>query len=76
MKSAILLSLLLFNLPVLLPNLSKDKLVVFASLSYYGCDFDGDGLSDLSVWHPKTNTLYFQLTSEINFIKRNFLILI
>ena len=67
-----MLSLLLFVLPTWLTDLRKDKLIVFASLSYYGCDFDGDGRCDLSVWDPKTNTLYFQLSSNEKFYNKQF----
>ena len=72
MKSAVILSLILFVLPPWVVSLQKDKLTVFASLSYYGCDFDGDKLGDLSVWNPKTNTLYFQLTSDNKFYEKKF----
>ncbi len=47
-------------------------MVLFGSLSYYGCDYDGDGLSDLSVWEPKSNTLYFQLSSQNKFYEKRF----
>ena len=59
MKSSIILSLLLFVVPAWLLDFTKDKRVVFASLSYYGTDFDGDKKGDLSVWDSKNNTLYF-----------------
>lgn len=72
MKYSVILSLLLVALPTWLVDLTKDKLVIFSSLSYYKCDFDGDGLSDLSVWNPRTNTLYFQLSSNKNFYQRRF----
>lgn len=71
-KSTIILSLLLFILPTWLTDLKQDKLVVFASLPYYGCDFDGDKLGDLAVWNSKTNTLYFQLTSDGKFYEKKF----
>lgn len=72
MKGAIILALLLFILPAWLVNFSKDKMIVFASLSYYGCDFDGDGLNDLSLWDPGNNTLYFQLTADKKFYQKKF----
>ena len=72
MKYPIILSLLLIILPLWLKDLGKDNLTVFASLSYYGCDFDGDKIDDLSVWDPKTNTLYFQQTSDKKFYKKKF----
>lgn len=64
MKSILILGLLLFILPISFSDIRKDNLVVFASLSYYGCDFDGDGRGDLSLWDSKNNTLYFQLSSN------------
>lgn len=73
MKYPIILSLLLVVFPAWLVDFSKDKLTVFASLSYYGSDFDGDKLSDLSVWDSKTNTLYFQLSSNKQFYQRRFI---
>ena len=72
MKGALILSLILFVLPVSLPDLTKDNLVVFSSLSYYGCDFDGDRLGDLAVWDPRKNTLYFQLTTNNEFYNKRF----
>lgn len=72
MKGALISSLLLFTFPAWFVDLQKDKLIVFSSLSYYSCDFDGDKLSDLSVWNPKTNTLYFQLTSDNKFYEKKF----
>lgn len=72
MKSVVpLLALLLASLLLIL-NLFKGKPVVFSSLSNYGTDFDGDKVSDLAVWNPKTNTLYFQLTSDNKFYERKF----
>lgn len=59
-------------IPAGLADLTNDKLVIFSSLSYYGCDFDGDKLCDLSVWEPKSNTLYFQLSSNKKFYERRF----
>ena len=47
-------------------------MVVFSSLPYYGCDFDGDAVGDLAVWDNKTNTLYFQLTSTNTFYNKQF----
>ena len=73
MKTSVLLILLLAVLPAWLFELSKDKLVVFASLSYYKCDFDGDRKEDLSVWDPKTNTLYFELTSDKKSYQKKFI---
>lgn len=72
MKLPIILSLLLFIVPAWFLDFTKDKRVVFASLSYYGTDFDGDKRGDLSVWDPKTNTLYFQLTSDNKFYSKRF----
>lgn len=72
MKSALLISLLLIALPAWVLDFKKDKLVVFASLPYYKCDFDGDKIGDLSVWDPKTNTLYFQLTTDNKFYEKKF----
>lgn len=72
MKYSIILSLLLFIFPPWLSDLGKDKLILFSSLSYYGCDFDGDKLTDLSVWDSKNNTLYFRLSSNQEFYKRRF----
>lgn len=72
MKIAIILSLLLFTIPTWLVDFSKDKTIVFASLSYYKSDFDGDGLTDLCVWHKRTNTLYFQLSSDKKFYQKHF----
>lgn len=72
MKPVALLSLILFTVPVWVFNLPKDKLVIFSSLSYYGCDFDGDKLGDLCVWDSKTNTLYFQLTTANKFYEKKF----
>lgn len=68
----VLLSVLLLILPTCLADLKKDNLVVFSSLSYYGCDFDGDKLTDLAAWNPRTNTLYFQLTSNNKFYEKKF----
>ena len=72
MKYAAILSLFLVVFPSWLSNLGRDKLIMFASLSYYGCDFDGDKLTDLSTWDSKTNTLYFRLSSNQEFYKRRF----
>jgi len=73
MKAGILLALLLSILPAAwIFDLSKDKLIVFASTSSYGCDFDGDKKGDLSVWNPKTNTVYFQLSSDNMFYQKKF----
>jgi len=72
LKASLLLSLLLFTFPVWITNPDKDKLIVFASLSYYKCDFDGDGLGDFSVWHSPTNTLYYQLTSDRQSYEKKF----
>lgn len=72
MKTSILLALLLTILPAWILDLSKDKLVIFASLSNYGCDFDGDNLGDLSLWDSKTNSLYFQLSSNKKFYQKRF----
>jgi hypothetical protein len=73
MKSiAILLSMLLIVLPSWLEKLSKDKTVIFASLSYYNCDFDGDRLGDLSVWDSKNNILYYELSSDRKFYKKKY----
>lgn len=72
MKIALILSLLLFSLPVFLIDLTKDHLIIFSSLSYYGCDFDGDKLGDLAVWDRKSNTLFFQLTSNKQFYNKKF----
>lgn len=73
MKNSILLSLLLVVLPTWISNFTKDKMIVFGSLSNYGCDFDGDTLGDLSVWDSKTNTLYFQLTNDNKFYTKRFI---
>lgn len=73
MKAIIILSLLLFTLPAFVVDLTKDKLIIFSSLSYYGCDFDGDKLGDLAVWDRKTNTLYFQLSSTKQFFNKRFI---
>jgi len=72
LKSIFVLSLLLLTLPVWVPDFRKDKMTVFASLSYYKCDFDADKKEDLALWHPKTNTLYFQLTSDGKFYEKKF----
>ena len=72
MKSYLLLALLLFALPALVQNISKDKLIVFASLSYYKCDFDGDKLADLAVWDQNNSTLYFQKSSDHKFYSKKF----
>ncbi len=72
MKISVVLSLLLFILPMWLTDLKKDKLIVFASLPYYGCDFDGDKLIDLAVWDSESNKLYFQLTSDNKFYEKKF----
>lgn len=72
MKYPLILAILLVVLPAWLTNLTKDKLVVFASLPYYGSDFDGDKRCDFSVWNPDTGTLYFQLSSNQKFYKRQF----
>ena len=72
MKPILILSLLLFSLPTFLLDFKKDKLIILASLSNYGCDFDGDKLGDLAVWDPHKNTLYFQLTSDNKFYVKKF----
>ena len=72
MKIAAVLSAFLLVIPVFLTDLKKDRLIVFASLPYYGCDFDGDKLTDLSVWNSKTGKLYFQLTSDHKFYEKKF----
>ena len=72
MKSQLLLVLLLFILPALIQDIAKDKLTIYASLSYYKCDLDGDGLGDLAVWDPKNSTLYFQKTSDKKFYSKKF----
>ena len=72
MKTAIILSLFLFILPAWVINLGKDKLIMFASLSYYGSDYDGDKRCDFSVWDSTTNTLYFQLSSDGKFYQKKF----
>ncbi len=73
MKSAILLSILLSIFPSLwFLDFSKDKRIVFASNSSYKCDFDGDMIGDLSVWNPKSNTLYFQLSTNSMFYNKTF----
>ena len=72
MKISLILSLLMFIMPAWIPDLRNDKLIVFASLSYYKCDFDGDGFGDLAVWHPSTNTLYYQLTSDRKSYEKKF----
>ena len=71
-KPAVLLSILLITIPSWVMDFKKDRLTVFASLSYYKVDFDGDKLGDLSVWDPKTNTLYFQQTSDNKFYQKKF----
>ena len=73
MKIFFTLSLLLVLPIITLTDLTKDKLIVLGSLSNYGCDFDGDGRGDLSVWDPHTNTLYFQLTSNNKFYEKRFI---
>ncbi len=73
MKSTVLLlALILTSVPLFVSNLSKDKIIIFSSLSNYGSDFDGDKIADLSVWNPQTNTLYFQLTSDNKFYEKKF----
>ena len=72
MKPALLLSLLLLIIPSSFSDFKKDKRVIFGSLSYYGSDFDGDKAGDLSVWDSRTNTLYFQLSSDNKFYTKNF----
>ena len=72
MKISVILSILLLSIPMWLTDFKKDKLVVFASLSYYGCDFDGDKLTDLAIWDSKSNKLYFQLTSDNKFYEKKF----
>lgn len=72
MKATLILTLLLFLLPVWLVDFSKDNLILYASLCTYSPDFDGDNLQDLSVWDPKSNTLYFQLSSGNEFYKKKF----
>lgn len=73
MKSTLVLSLLLLVLPAWISDLTRDKMIVFGSLSNYGCDFDGDGLGDLSVFDPKSNTLYFQLSGDNKFYTKQFI---
>ncbi len=72
MKASILLALLLTIFPTWIMDPSRDKLVVFASNSSYGCDFDGDMIGDLSVWDTKRNVLYFQLSTDNKFYQKNF----
>lgn len=60
------------SIPAWFQNLEKNRLVVFASLSYYGCDFDGDRKGDLSVWDKKNKTLYYQLSGDGKFYKKRF----
>lgn len=72
MKGITLLCLLLLIFPPFVQQIGKDKRILFASLSNYGCDFDGDGYGDLALWHTSTNTLYFQLTSNNKFYQRKF----
>ena len=72
MKPIIILSILLIAFPSWLWNIKSDKLKIFASLPYYGSDFDGDGIGDLSVWNERTNTLYFQLSNDNKFYEKKF----
>lgn len=72
MKLPLVLSSLLLVFPLWLTDFKKDKLIVFASLPYYSCDFDGDKLTDLAVWDSKLNKLYFQLTSNNKFYEKQF----
>lgn len=72
MKYSVILSLLLLILPAWFEQYTKDNLVVFASLSYYGSDFDNDKKCDFSIWDSNTGTLYYQLSSNQQFYKRKF----
>lgn len=72
MKYSLILAILLITLPPWFLKFTKDNLIVFSSLSYYGSDFDGDKRCDFSVWDPNTSTLYFQLSSNQKFYKRQF----
>ncbi len=73
MKSVVvILSLLLAGIPACLDISTEDKLRIFSSLSYYGSDFDGDGIGDLAVWNRRNGTLYYQLSSNGEFYKKKF----